>query len=271
MKKSNVFNIWHKDNKAWLEQCRGKSLAVTFSAGKDSSVCQFFLNEVKKEYNFKLRAFMCAYPKHRYSDTVNNRLIEYWRDKGVELTVQKPEIGDDIMEKADNPCRPCQNERKRSLPEIFSYYSCNPDDIVIVSGHSLWDIAAYALNRITAEKLSVNNSDSETMSEARLLEISQRFYPFFTMPEGYAVYRPLLYLNQEEIHTFQKENSIPVIEKECRYSSWRPKNNLSGFFEKFGYKFDYETVFRFAKKQLNIVPLEEITKIGSKEYLSRHF
>ncbi|MBI9107287.1 MAG: hypothetical protein JEZ04_11140 [Spirochaetales bacterium] len=267
----STFELWHENNRQWLEKCRGKALALTFSAGKDSSVCQFFLNEVKKQYDFELRAFMCAYPQHRYTSKVNSMLSEYWAKKGVELTIQTPKAGDDIMEGVSNPCRPCQNERKKSLPEIFSYFKRPVSDIVIVSGHSLWDIAAYALNRILAEKLSSTTLNSETLSESRLLEVSQRFYPFFTMPEGYSVYRPLLYLNQNEIHTFCRENTIPVIEEECRYSSWRPKNNLSDFFEKFGYSFDYETVFNFAKEQLNIIDLKTITSIKSEEYLSKHF
>ena len=267
----STFSKWHDDNRIWLEKCRGKALAVTFSAGKDSSVCQYFLNEVKDLYGFELRAFMCAYPRHRYTDEINSALTEYWKDFGVDLTIQEPEAGDSQMEEADNPCRPCQDERKKSLPEIFSYFERPASEIVIVSGHSLWDIAAYAVNRVIAEKLASTGGGGETMSKKRLLEVSQRFYPFFTMPEGYSVYRPLLNLNQHEIHGFCSKKSIPVIEQECRYSTWRPKNHLSEFFGTFGYEFDYETVFNFAKQQLNIIPLETITSIGSREYLSRHF
>jgi len=268
---SNVFKIWHEHNEPWLEKCRGKALAVTFSAGKDSSVCQYFLNEVKHQYNFELRAFMCAFPRHRYTTEENSRLSAYWEERGVELTIQIPETDDEIMEDSQNPCRPCQDERKKSLPEIFSYFKRPVSDIVIVSGHSLWDIAAYALNRILAEKMAIISENSETLSEKRLLEVSQRFYPFFKMPEGYCVYRPLLYLNQSEIHSFCRKNTIPVIEEECRYSSWRPKNNLSEFFDRFGYNFNYETVFNFAKEQLNIIDLETITSIESGEYLRKHF
>lgn len=271
MKESDVFNLWHEKNKLELEKCSEKIVAVTFSAGKDSSVCMSFLNEVKSEYNFELRAFMCAYPHHRYTDEVNRKLSDYWTEKGVELTVQIPDEQDDIMEGQENPCRPCQDVRKKSLPGIFSYINKPISDVVIVSGHSLWDIAAYALNRQLAEQLAVVNENSETASEKRLLEISQRFYPFFVMPEGYSVYRPLLHLNQPDIHRFCAENSIPVIETECRYSTWRPKNNLSAFFERFGYSFNYDKVFNFAKKYLNIIPLTDITNIESGEYLGKHF
>jgi tRNA(Ile)-lysidine synthase TilS/MesJ len=271
MKNSNVFDFWKEKNEEWLEKCSGKTLAVTFSAGKDSSVSQYFLNEVKEEYNFSIRAFMCAYPHHRYTPEETIRLTGYWKSKGIELTAQSPDESDMIMEEQQNPCRPCQTVRKRALPEIFSYINRPVSDIVIVSGHSLWDIAAYALNRLLAEKLSSDNQDSETMSEKRLLEVSQRFYPFFTMPEGYSVFRPLLHINQPDIHKFCSEKSIPVITESCRYSIWRPKNNLSEFFERFGYKFNYETVFNFAREQLNIINLDEITSIRSEEFLSKHF
>ncbi len=271
MKETDVFKKWLEKNNPELEKCRGKILAVTFSAGKDSSVCQYFLNEVKEEYNFELKAFLCAFPHHRYTDDINTRLQKYWKEKGIDLTVQLPDEPDEIMSESANPCRPCQNVRKKSLPGIFSYIERPVSEVVIVSGHSLWDIASYALNRHIAEQLADAPENSETLSEKRLLEISQRFYPFFTMPEGYSVYRPLLHLNQPEIHRFCIENTIPVIETECRYSGWRPKNNLSEFFEKFGYSFNYEKVFNFARRNLNIIPLEQITEIESGEYLGNHF
>ena len=271
MKKSDVFNFWHEKNSEWLEKCRGKMLAVTFSAGKDSSVCQYFLNEVKDIYGFELRAFMCAFPHHRYTEEVNKKLSQYWGKKGIELTVQIPDETDDIMDPESNPCRPCQNIRKKSLPSIFSYINRPASDIVIISGHSLWDIAAYAFNQVLAQQLADINDNSETATEKRLLEISQRFYHFFTMPEGYSVYRPLLHINQPDIHKFCEENSIPVIEEECRYSGWRPKNNLSDFFENFGYSFSYDKVFNFATTHLNIIPLGRITGIESGEYLGKHF
>ena len=271
MKETNVFNTWHEKNREHLEKCSGKTVAVTFSAGKDSSVCQYFLNEVKDQYGFDVRAFMCAYPHHRYTEEVSTKLKNYWSEKGVELTVQIPEESDTIMENEKNPCRPCQNVRKKSLPEIFSYIKESLNEVVIVSGHSLWDIAAYAYNRLLAEQLAEVDESSETLSEKRLLEVSQRFYPFFTMPEGYSVFRPLLHLNQPEIHAFCRENSIPVIEEECRYSGWRPKNNLSDFFEKFGYSFNYEKVIKFAHEHLKIISLDKITGIESREYLAKHF
>ena len=271
MKQSHVFKLWLEKNREFLEKCRGKNLAVTFSAGKDSSVCQYFLNEVKSEYSFNLSAFLCAFPHHRYTEDITDRLRSYWEDKGVKLTVQNPDEPDEIMGAEANPGRPCQNVRKKSLPEIFNYLQKPPAETVIVSGHSLCDIAAYSLNRQIASGLADPDSGSETLSEKRLLEISQRFYPFFTMPEGYSVYRPLLHINQPEIHSFCRENSIPVIDAECRYSEWRPKNNLSDFFEKFGYSFSYEKVFNFAATYLNIIPLEKITGISSGEYLGKHF
>ena len=270
MKRSDVFDSWHEYNRPWLEKCRDKFLAVTFSAGKDSSVCQYFLNEVKEQYGFQMQAFMCAFPHHRYTEKINLRLKEYWKNAGVELVVQMPDEQDSIMDGLSNPCRPCQDVRKKALPDIFSMIERPISDVVIISGHSLWDIAAYALNRILAVQLS-SSDNNETSSEKRLLEISQRFYPFFTMPEGYSVYRPLVYMNQFDIHNFCSENSIPVIEEECRYSEWRPKNNLADFFERFGYEFDYDTVFKFAVKNLGIIDLEKITSIKRKEYLGSHF
>ena len=159
-------------------------------------------NEVKEEFDFSLEAFLVAYPHHRYTEEVTDKLRKYWASKDIPLTVEIPEEPDSAMENQANPCRPCQNIRKKMLPTIFSYIKRPVSDVVIISGHSLWDIAAYSLNRQLAEQLAEIDENNETATEKRLLEISQRFYPFFVMPEGYSVFRPLLHMNQPEIPRF---------------------------------------------------------------------
>ncbi len=271
MNNLTAFKTWEDFNTEYLYACRDKKLAVTFSAGKDSSVCLYLLNSVKKKYNLFLEGFLYAFPEHRYSTEFNKKLTGFWNREGVNINIIKPEEDDSILEQTDNPCRPCQNVRKKALFRLFKVSGYKVSETVLVSGHSLWDLAGYAVNRTVAAEVADSSKLAESTSEERLIEISQRFYPFFTMPEGYSVYRPMLSLNQNEIENICKAKTIPVIESSCRYSESRPKNLLGEYFKQFGYEFSYKKVLMFAKKHHKIAELDKIKNLTQKEYLSKHF
>ena len=271
MNTAHVFEKWKIYNREYLERCRGKYVAVTFSAGKDSSVCLFFLNKAKEEFGYDLGAFVYAFPKHRYTEGYGDLLVPFWKELGIDIEFRETEVTDEILEQGGNPCRPCQDLRKQGLPELLAHLKRSPDDIVIVSGHSLWDLAGYALDRFVARKLAASTDYAESFSHDRFLEISQRFYPFLSMKGGYSVYRPMLFLNVDEITLVCGENSLPLLETPCRYSMQRPKKALGGYFKRFGYQFEYSQVVAFAKEYLKIAELEEIQKISQEEYLTRRF
>jgi tRNA(Ile)-lysidine synthase TilS/MesJ len=271
MTTAHGFDKWETYNREHLEKCRGKYVAVTFSAGKDSSACLYFLTRAQEKYGYDLGGFLYAFPRHRYTPEFRDTLLPFWKDLGVDILYRETEIEDTILENVENPCRPCQNLRKKDLPEIFSLAGRPPEEVVIVSGHSLWDLAGYALDRFAANELANGTDYSESYSRDRFLEISQRFYPFLSMKEGYSVYRPMLFLNVEEISSVCEENSLPVLGTPCRYSELRPKKVLGGYFRAFGYSFEYTQVLDFARKFLNIADLAEIQRMSQEEYLAHRF
>ena len=268
---THVLEKWESLNRDYLEQMSGKLLAVTFSAGKDSSAALELLNAVKEKYHFDLLAFTYAFPRHRYTAEFEHTLKEYWGPRGVDITYRISDVDDSVLDEVENPCRPCQNLRKQALPEVFSRVRRPAEDIVLVSGHSLWDLAGYALNRLVGDALADSTTHSEVYSKERFLEISQRFYIFLTMPEGYSVFRPMLVLNADEIELICEEKSLPILDVSCRYSLMRPKKVLGGYFEQFGYHFSYRQVFDFARSYLNIADLETIQSITQDEYLTKRF
>ncbi|MBN1687202.1 MAG: hypothetical protein JW852_11135 [Spirochaetales bacterium] len=267
----HVYEKWRTYNREYLEKCRRKYVAVTFSAGKDSSACLYLLHRVREEYGFDIGGFLYAFPKHRYTSEFREKLLPFWNNLGISIEYREAEEEDSILEETENPCRPCQDLRKKLLPEIFPHLSKPLEQVVIVSGHSLWDLAGYALDRFVAKHLASSTSYTESFSDDRLLEISQRFYPFLSMKEGYSVYRPMLFLNSQEIEQLCEEKSLPLLPIRCRYSHKRPKKLLGNYFESFGYQFEYERVLAFAKEHIKIAGLEEIQKISREEYLTKRF
>ena len=271
MNSGHVFAKWNVLNHEYLQRCSGRYVAVTYSGGKDPSVCLSFLAEAGRTYGFDLGGYSYAYPRHRYTPEYGNRIKAYWEPRGVPITYREADTGDDILDAASNPCRPCQDLRKQALPELFELIGRPVEDVVIVSGHSLWDLAGYALDRFTADALASSTTYKEAYSKERFLEISQRFFPFLSMPEGYSVYRPMLFLNASEIELAVSENSLPVLETPCRYSLLRPKKVLGNYFRTFGYEFTYDKVLEFAKRYLEIAGPEEIERISQDEYLTKRF
>src|SRR6056297_1239240 len=192
-------------------------VAITFSAGKDSSAALYLLNAVKEKYSFEISAFLYAFPRHRYTEDLGQELKLFWGALGVELTYQMSDVDDSVLEESENPCRPCQNIRKKVLPELFSRLHRPIEEVVLVSGHSLWDLAGYAMNRLVGDALADSTTHPQVNSSERFLEISQRFYIHLNMPEGYSVYRPMLVLNADEIEVICEEKALPILDVTCRY------------------------------------------------------
>ena len=50
--------------------------------------------------------------------------------------------------------------------------------------------------------------------------------------EGYAVFRPTLFLNQKEIEHILETEALPALDTSCRYSRFRPKKVLRSYFQR---------------------------------------
>ena len=272
---STLYKKWERANEKHLSECAGRYVALTLSAGKDSSACLHLLNRARQEFGFTVGAFLYAYPKHRYHPDEVGNIYDFWESKVDTMVIREADEDDDLLEEAAcsgrDPCRPCQDLRKRALPEIFARTNRPVAETVIASGHSLWDLAGYALHQFASTQLSSNDAGSDRSDSERFLEISQRFYAFLKMPEGYSIYRPMLFLNANEIEAICAENSLPLLSTPCRYSKRRPKKVLGGYFERFGYQFTYEGVFEFAQKFIDIPERSEFERITQDEYLTKRF
>ncbi len=53
--------------------------------------------------------------------------------------------------------------------------------------------------------------------QRRFVEISQRFYPFLRMKEGYSVFRPLIHYNGCDVLRTVEEESIPILGIPCSF------------------------------------------------------
>ena len=271
MGKPDVFQKWETHNRDYLNACQKKRLIVIFSGGKDSSACLFLLHKAKDQYNYDLEAHLYAYPRHIYKEGFKEELLSFWGKQGVKLFFHPSEEDDSLLEHQENPCITCQAIRKKALFRLLPFTEKSISNLVIVSGHSLWDLAGYVLEIFIAKELADYSLRENSVSAERFIEISQRFYPFISMREGYAVFRPMLCLNQKEIEHILEAEALLALDTSCRYSQFRPKKVLGNYFQMFDYQFSYKKIIEFAQKKIGISDISKIKHLSQKEYLSRHF
>jgi tRNA(Ile)-lysidine synthase TilS/MesJ len=271
LEKPDVFQKWETHNKDYLNACRKKRLIVTFSGGKDSSACLFLLHKAKDQYNYDLEAHLYAYPRHIYKEGFKEDLLSFWGKYGVKLFFHPPEEDDSLLEHQEDPCIPCRRIRKKALFRLWSSTEKSMSNLVIVTGHSLWDLASYILEIFIARELADYSHHENPDSAEKFIEISQRFCPFIPMREGYAVFRPMLCLNQKEIEHILKTGALPALDTPCRYSRFRPKKVLGNYLQTFGCQFSYKKIIEFAQERIGISDISKIKYLSQKEYLSCYF
>lgn len=91
------------------------------------------------------------------------------------------------------------------------------------------------------------------------------------MQEGFAVYRPMHFLNQEDIRLLRDETGAPPADSACEYSERRPKKYLAKYFEKFSLEFSYDRVMDFAYTHLGLAGRESVENINRDEFLGKRF
>lgn len=271
MGKPDVFQKWGTHNRDYLNACQKKRLIVTFSGGKDSSACLFLLNKAKDRYKYDLEAHLYAYPTHIYGEGSKEDLLSFWGKQGVKLLFHPSEEDDSFLEHQENPCITCQDIRKKALFRLLPFTEKSISNLVIVSGHSLWDLVSYVLEIFITRELADYSHHENPDSAERFIEISQRFYPFISMREGYAVFRPMLCLNQKEIEHILEAEALLTLNTSCQYSQFRPKKVLENYFQMFDYQFSYKKIIEFAQKKIGISDTSKIKYLSQKEYLSRRF
>jgi tRNA(Ile)-lysidine synthase TilS/MesJ len=262
------YHQWKEEYKSTLERFSDKNVLLLFSGGRDSSLVMDFMVRAKKEFGFYFNAHAGAYPVHRYSDKEKKKIESYWRKRGIE--VQWHDLGktDDYIKNEINPCLKCQKLRKQMLKTILGDMVDDWDNLVIVTGYSLWDIVSYSIEHILHDIFS-NSIDSK--DTARFIETAQRFYPLLRMKEGYAVFRPLIKYNSNNIQKTIRQAGIPTLSISCKFNEFRPKIMLERYYQKAGMYFDYNEVFNFATRSLGLPDIATYTSIDRDEYLQNIF
>jgi tRNA(Ile)-lysidine synthase TilS/MesJ len=266
MNETCLYRNWKNLNKHFLATLSGSEILVLFSGGKDSSVALDLLIQAASEFGFEPLVHAGAYPVHRYPFEERKRISDYWRGKGIEIRWHELAPDDAAIENSENPCKVCQEIRKKMLAGFLEKRFSRWDTLVIVTSYSLWDLVSYSLEQVLSNML---NSGEKT--EKRFEETAQRFFPVLHMKEGYKIFRPLVTINDTDIQNHLEKQEIPTLTVKCKFGHLRPKRILEDYYKTAGLNFDYGKLLNFAEKSLDIPPASVYELMGKKEYLGKLF
>ena len=261
------YSRWREEHKVFLKGLSDKRVFLLFSGGRDSSLTMDFCLRAGEEFGFDFEAHAGAFPVHRYPDSERRRIESYWQKRGVNIVWHDVGENDEYLDNSDNPCLSCQRLRKGVLKEILTRLVDEWEDLVIVPGYTLWDIVSYSMEHMLNGIFSVSGNKSRNERDKRFMETAQRFYPLLKMKEGYMVFRPLIKYNQNDILENIEQAGIPILSNPCRFRDFRPKRILEKYYEKTGLRFEYDRVFGFARRSLNLPDSSAYTSIEKEEYL----
>lgn len=271
MGKPLTYQAWKDDHLLYLEKLAGKRAAVTFSAGKDSSIVLYFMVRAAEEFGFVCEAHGAAYPHHVLDEPEQERFREYWNGYGIEIVWHDVATADSELDEAladgESPCAVCNRAKKGALMAAIGKTVDDLEKLVLVMGYSLWDLTSATLENILNSCALSENGAESPLQQNRLMETAQRFYPWLEFAGGPSIFKPLLLYNDRAIVRAIEEYQIPVGRNECRHTLQRPKRRFAEYYRAVDLEFDFEKVRELWRNTLPLPPASQFESMGSAAYL----
>ncbi len=270
------YSNWQSFHHDTLKTFTGKDIVISYSGGKDSSILVDFFLRAQPIYGFTLHVHAVAFPTHVFPFEDKEALDQYWQDRGVNIVWHGPGTHcdadlDRLFDEKKSPCVLCSQAKKSSLFTHFKTQDTCWENLVIVIGYTLWDLASATIEHALRTGFGQGSAGSYQgrRPEDRFLEIAQRFYPLLTLSSGLSVFKPLIRYNDTDIADLTRTCDIPLTRGNCRFKSYRPKRLLAEYYSLFGLHFTYDDVYAFAQKAFDMPKIDFFRKIPMKDYVTQ--
>lgn len=236
---------------------------ICWSNGYDSNALLALFSELIKEIpDIKLEAYIVNYPHHVYQALDLEFLIKRWKEYNININIIDVNDERDISQDYINPCIHCKNVRRNALKGYLNTTSKK----VIVTGHSLSDLAAYFM-----ELLSYKLADEKLFEEYyfRYLENMNKFNKQYIVSNDIIIYRPMCEFDNTEIQDILSLFKIKyqfawITNHNCLFGNER-KRMLMKFFTNLDLKFNY---WRLKEQLNNYFNIPKPSEYSSLEYLT---
>ncbi len=276
MSSSLNYQEWKNRHRQILESLPGRKLMMFFSGGKDSSLVLHFIQKASDEFRFSFETHAGIYPHHVYPSSDRDVLDRYWKSRGVEINWHEIQESDDrlssALEEGVSPCLICNMAKKKDLMNYMGKLPIDKNSLVIVMSYSLWDLVSATIEHTLGAVYANPDASSPVRHksrEERFYETAQRFYPLLKFKDGFSIFKPLIYYNDQDIMRLISEEGIPLLSTNCHYREYRPKRLFAQYYEQMGLQFDFEKVFGFAQTALHIPDADFFTQMGEDRYLKK--
>lgn len=262
-----------RDNEEYLKTFCDKRVYVAYAGGKDAAVILHFFTRAKEEFNFDFETHAAMFPVHVFTKDEVDKLDSYWKNRGVQITwhtVNKNEEAfQTALQQGTNPCEVCHAAKREHFLEYLIRTVTDWDSAALILGWSLWDIVSYTLEYILGSVYADREAlyQGKTIKE-RFFRTTQRFYPMLQMKEGYALYKPLLRYNDQEIVKVVRDNEIPLLTTDCKFKDYRPKRYFAESYLKMNMYFDYDRVMKFAHEALKLEKPSSYEVLNKEEFIT---
>ena len=272
MRSALTYENFVRDNHEYLKTFPDKNVYVAYAGGKDAAVILHYFTRAREQFGFEFETHAAMYPPHMYPKEDVQKLDSYWKNRGIQITWHDVNKNEDAVEKAiqqgTNPCEICHLTKRQHFLEYLIAAVKDWNSTALILGWSLWDIVSYTLEYL----LGSVYADREALYQGRTIKerffrTSQRFYPMLQMKEGYALYKPLLRYNDQDIVKVVRDNEIPLLTTECKFRDYRPKRYFAECYLKMDMHFDYDKVMKFASEALNLEKQSSYEVLGKEEFI----
>ena len=186
----------------------GDKIAVCISGGKDSMLMAKCFQELKKhrKMNFDL-VFIVMNPG--YNEINKQKIISNSKLLNIPIIMFETDIFNRVVNIEDNPCYLCARMRRGHLYEKAKELGCNK----IALGHHFNDVIETILMGM------FYGSQMQTM----MPKVCSTSHP------GMELIRPLYFVKEEDIISWQKRNDLDFIKCACRFTEeYEANNNADG-------------------------------------------